>query len=71
MQLLCNFSELVTRELERDMLVAAHQAAGAAAAAAASKQQEQAEHSGRLAVLLRSIDCVHRWVRGGCLAALA
>jgi GAF domain-containing protein len=55
LKLLCNFSELVTRALERDLVVAHHQQMTKPGEALKELDQKH-----RYRMMLRNIDCVNR-----------
>lgn len=57
LKLLCNFSELVTRALEREIVLAHHKQV-----TKPGEALKELEHKHRYRMLLRSIDCVSRWV---------
>ena len=56
MRILCNFSELVTRELERDIALARQKQQAEENSAKQKHEKTEQYH-----LLLRSIDCVTRW----------
>lgn len=60
LRILCNFSELVTRELERDIVLAeARQGQDSQQSDALGQQESTGVQQGRL--LLRSLDCLTRY----------
>lgn len=57
LQLLCNFSELVTRALERDLAVVHHQAM-----CVPEKALQELEQKHQYGMILRNAECVNRCV---------